>query len=152
MVDYYERIKNTREDLDYKQYKLANDLNLNPSTYSLYENGFRPIPLFVLDKVCIKLNTSIDYLVENTDVKRYHNSKPLNMEKLLFNIVKYRKKNNLKQIDIAKKLNCTRQAWSNYELGIRPLPVDKLCDFSKIVGKSIDYLAGKIDYSPKIKK
>lgn len=152
MVDYYERIKNTREDLDYKQYKLANDLNLNPSTYSLYENGFRLIPLFVLDKVCIKLNTSIDYLVENTDVKRYHNSKPLNMEKLLFNIVKYRKENNLKQIDIAKKLNCTRQAWSNYELGIRPLPVDKLCDFSKIVGKSIDYLAGKIDYSPKIKK
>ena len=152
MVDYYERIKNTREDLDYKQYKLANDLNLNPSTYSLYENGFRLIPLFVLDKVCIKLNTSIDYLVENTDVKRYHNSKPLNMEKLLFNIVKYRTENNLKQIDIAKKLNCTRQAWSNYELGIRPLPVDKLCDFSKIVVKSIDYLAGKIDYSPKIKK
>lgn len=152
MVDYYERIKNTREDLDYKQYKLAQDIGLKPSTYSLYENGFRPIPLMVLDKVAAKLNTSIDYLVENNNTKLYHNSKPLDMKKLLNNIVKYRKENNLKQIDIAKKLNCTRQAWSNYEQGIRPLPVDKLCDFSKIVNKSIDYLAGKIDYCPRMKK
>ena len=152
MVDYYERIKNTREDLDYKQYQLAKDLELNSSTYSLYENGFRSIPLVILDKIAQKLNTSIDYLVENTDVKRYKNSKEMNYDILLKNIKKYRKLNNLKQNDVAKIMNCTRQAWGNYEQGIRPIPIDKLIDFSKLVNKSIDFLADKIDYEPQIKK
>ncbi len=148
MVNVYERIRNIREDLDYKQYQFAKDIGVKPSTYSLYENNLRAIPLNILDKIAIKLNTNVDYLLGISDKRKYRNSKPMDMEILITNLKKYRKINNLKQIDVANYLHCTRQAWGNYEQGIRIISIDKLYDFAKLVNISVDTLIGKIDYCP----
>ena len=37
-----------------------------------------------------------------------------------------REDSDLKQSDIAKMLNCSQQAYSNYELGVRDIPTDIL--------------------------
>lgn len=152
MVDFCKKIKNIREDMDYKQYIFAMDLGLNEATYNLYENGNRSIPLPILDKITTKLNISIDYLLGNTTIKQYQDTKEMNYQLFLSNLKKYRLENNLTQQEIAKIMNCTRQAWGNYEQGARSIPIDKLNDFAKLVNKSIDFLLGKIDYEPKLKK
>ena len=145
MIELYERIKNTREDLDIKQYKFAKLLNLYPTTYTLYENGFRGIPIEILDQIAINLNVSIDYLLEKTNKKNYDNSKEMDYDILIYNVKKYRKQNNYSQSEFAKLLNCSQQALSHYEKGLRPIPIFIINEISNILNLSVDYLLGKID-------
>lgn len=152
MIELYERIKNTREDLDIKQYKFAQILNLYPTTYTLYENGFRSIPIEILDKIAINLNVSIDYLLEKTNKKRYENSKVMNYHILVENIKKYRKINHYTQSDFCKLLNCSQQALSNYELGLRPIPVYIINEIASTLNLSVDFLLGKIEVNQEIKE
>lgn len=70
------RIKDLREDSDLKQHDIAKLLHIKQNTYSQYENGHRQIPLDALIKLARFYNTSIDYLVGETDIKtRYPNTK-----------------------------------------------------------------------------
>ena len=48
----------------------------------------------------------------------------------------------LKQKDIAEALNCSQQAYSNYELGLRELPLDLLIKLADIYRTNTDYLLG----------
>ncbi|MDE6853246.1 MAG: helix-turn-helix domain-containing protein [Lachnospiraceae bacterium] len=66
----YERIRNLREDRDLTQAELADYLNISQRAYSHYENGERAIPVEILIKLAIYYATSIDYLVNYTDVKK----------------------------------------------------------------------------------
>jgi len=52
------------------------------------------------------------------------------------------------QKQLAKKLNCSQQVYSNYELGQRDIPTDILIKLSKIYNVSVDYILGLSD-SPK---
>ncbi len=63
------RIKSLREDMDLTQQEIANYLHIKQNTYSQYENGHRQIPIDVLIKLARYYNTSIDYLVGETDRK-----------------------------------------------------------------------------------
>ena len=63
----FKRIRDLREDKDYKQIQLANHICVKQSTYSDYENGNINIPIDALIKLADFYNTSIDYLVEQTD-------------------------------------------------------------------------------------
>lgn len=65
----YKRIKELREDKDYTQIFIGNSINVPQRTYSYYENGERCIPPEVLSKIADFHNTSVDYLLERTDVK-----------------------------------------------------------------------------------
>ena len=66
------RIRALREDLDITQREIAEYLHIKQNTYSQYENGQRQIPLDVLIKLAQYFNTSIDYLVgETNEKKRY---------------------------------------------------------------------------------
>ncbi len=65
----YRRIRDIREDSDMKQWQIADSLFINRSTYSSYENGSRMIPPEILSKLADLFNTSVDYLMERTDVK-----------------------------------------------------------------------------------
>lgn len=56
-----------------------------------------------------------------------------------------REDHDLKQIDIARILNCSQQVYSNYELGQRDIPTDILICLSEYYGVSIDYLLGLTD-------
>lgn len=65
----YQRIRNLREDNDLSQKQMANLLNVGQTTYSDYELGKINIPIQILKKLSLHFNTSIDYLLDMTDVK-----------------------------------------------------------------------------------
>lgn len=65
----FERIRDLREDNDYKQQQLADYLYVKQSTYSDYENGIINIPIEALIKLADYYNTNIDYLLGRTDEK-----------------------------------------------------------------------------------
>lgn len=54
-----------------------------------------------------------------------------------------REDNELKQEDIAKILNITRQQYSLYELGKRTIPIDLLNTLASFYNTSIDYMIGR---------
>ena len=66
----YKRIRDLREDKDYTQTFLGKAINVPQRTYSYYENGGRSIPPEVLSKIADFHNTSVDYLLERTNVKK----------------------------------------------------------------------------------
>lgn len=53
-----------------------------------------------------------------------------------------REDNDLKQKDIADYLNCTQQAYSNYELGTREIPSDTLIKLADFYKTNVDYILG----------
>ena len=65
--DMYERIRGLREDKDLTQKDLANYLKVHQTTYSDYELGELNIPIPILIKLSHYYNTSIDYLLNQTD-------------------------------------------------------------------------------------
>lgn len=66
------RIRDLREDKDLTQAEIAKILNCNRNTYTQYETGKRQVPLQVLVKLSRFYDTSVDYLIEETDeIKPY---------------------------------------------------------------------------------
>ena len=67
---YYNRIKEVREDKGYTQNDIAKILNTTQQQYSKYELGIQIIPLEKINTLANYYNTSIDYLVDRTDIRR----------------------------------------------------------------------------------
>lgn len=65
----YHRIRDLREDSDLNQTKVAKMLGMSQTGYSKYETGENDIPTTVLIKLAKFYNTSVDYLLGETDVK-----------------------------------------------------------------------------------
>ncbi len=63
-----------------------------------------------------------------------------------------REDKDLYQKDIAKILNTTQQVYSEYELGIRIIPLDKIYKLADFYNTSIDYLVGRTDERKPYKK
>ena len=71
MKNYYERLKDLREDRDLLQKELAEALDLtNQSAYQRYEAGKVQMPLTLLIKVAKFYNVSTDYILGLTNDKR----------------------------------------------------------------------------------
>lgn len=66
----FKRIKNLREDNDWTQQYIADMLHISRSTYSAYENGANAVPIDVLIQLAQIYNTSIDFLLDQTDDPR----------------------------------------------------------------------------------
>ncbi len=66
----YKRIRDLREDCDLNQTKVAEILGMSQTGYSKYETGENDIPTAVLIKLADFYNTSIDYLLGQTDCKK----------------------------------------------------------------------------------
>lgn len=64
------RLRDLREDSDLTQQQIADKLHIKQSTYSQYENGQRQIPIDSLIKLAIFYNTSVDYILELTDIQK----------------------------------------------------------------------------------
>lgn len=62
------RLKDLREDHDLKQSVVADYLHIRQNTYSQYENGQRQIPIPQLVALAKYYGTSVDYILELTDV------------------------------------------------------------------------------------
>ncbi|MBE6707103.1 MAG: helix-turn-helix transcriptional regulator [Ruminococcaceae bacterium] len=68
----YNRIRDLREDRDMNQTQIAQMLGMSQTGYSKYETGENDIPTSVLIKLAKFYNTSIDFLLGQTDnPKRY---------------------------------------------------------------------------------
>lgn len=68
----YKRIRNLREDHDMNQTQIAKILSMSQTGYSKYETGENDLPTSILIKLARFYNTSIDYLLGETDeTKRY---------------------------------------------------------------------------------
>ena len=65
----YKRIRDLREDRDMTQTQVAKLLGMSQTGYSKYETGENDIPTAVLIKLAAFYNTSVDYLLEQTDCK-----------------------------------------------------------------------------------
>lgn len=63
----YKRIRDMREDRDLKQKDIADFLQCSQVCYSYYENGKRDIPTDALIKLAQLYDTSIDYLLGQTN-------------------------------------------------------------------------------------
>lgn len=66
----YERIRDLREDNDLTQKKVAQMLGMSQTGYSKYETGENDIPTGVLIRLARFYNTSIDYILGETDERR----------------------------------------------------------------------------------
>ena len=65
----FEHLRALREDKDLNQQEMANFLHIHQTTYSQYELGKINIPPAVLCKLADFHQTSVDYLLDRTDVK-----------------------------------------------------------------------------------
>lgn len=66
----YHRIRDLREDRDLNQTKVAKMLGMSQTGYSKYETGENDIPTSILIRLARFYNTSIDYLLGETDNPR----------------------------------------------------------------------------------
>jgi transcriptional regulator with XRE-family HTH domain len=68
----YPRLRDLREDRDLNQTTVAKYLGMSQTGYSKYETGENDIPTAILIKLARFYNTSIDYLLgETNDPRRY---------------------------------------------------------------------------------
>lgn len=63
----YKRIRDLREDHDLNQTQVAKILGMSQTGYSKYETGENDLPTAVLIKLSRFYDTSIDYLLGETD-------------------------------------------------------------------------------------
>ncbi len=68
----YPRLRDLREDKDMNQAQIAKMLRMSQTGYSKYETGENDVPTAILIKLARFYDTSIDYLLGETDnPKRY---------------------------------------------------------------------------------
>lgn len=68
----YKRIRDLREDRDLNQTQVAKMLGMSQTGYSKYETGENDIPTSILIRLARFYNTSIDYLLgETEETQRY---------------------------------------------------------------------------------
>ena len=69
----YKRLKQLRKNYNLSQKEISKFLEISSSQYSFYESGKRQIPIHLLLKLAKFYNTSLDYLVEDTNqLERYN--------------------------------------------------------------------------------
>ena len=66
----YPRILDLREDRDLNQTQVASLLGMSQTGYSKYETGENDIPTAILIKLARFYNTSVDYLLGETNQKK----------------------------------------------------------------------------------
>ncbi len=74
----FERLRDLRENQDFKQNDIAKILNVSQVAYSYYELGKRQIPIDLLIKLAQFYHTSVDYLLGITDERKPYPESILN--------------------------------------------------------------------------
>ncbi|MBQ8892076.1 MAG: helix-turn-helix transcriptional regulator [Bacilli bacterium] len=143
MIDI-ERLKNIREDHDLSQKEMANILNVNRSTYSLWELGINIIPIKYLSNFSDHFNYSIDYVLGLTNNKHPNDlKKGFNVNILGNNLKQLRHSKGLSQENIANIIGVTQPCIARYEKGIIEISTSNLYKFSKEFKIPIYELCGK---------
>lgn len=66
---YFKRLRDMREDNDFKQSEVAEKLGIAQTVYSRYERGYQSIPVEHLIKLAKLYNVSTDYLLGLSEEK-----------------------------------------------------------------------------------
>ena len=74
----FERLRDLRENQDFKQNDIAKILNVSQVAYSYYELGKRQIPIDLLIKLAQFYHTSVDYLLGIIDERKPYPESILN--------------------------------------------------------------------------
>ncbi len=69
-MNYYQRLKDLREDKEKLQSEVAEILGITQQQYSRYERGLREIPFHHVITLAQYYNISLDYLAGLIDVPR----------------------------------------------------------------------------------
>ncbi len=140
----FNRLREIREDHDLSQKQMAEILNTNRSTYSLWELGINIIPLKELCNFADYFKISLDYIL---NISNYKNSKnyieKLNLETLGYNMKKIRIQNHLSQEEIADIIGVSQACVNKYEKGKITISVPVLYTFCKNFDISLNHLCGK---------
>lgn len=132
-------MKTIREDRELKQWQIAEELNVDRTTYSGWETGKDTIPLRKLYELSNYYKLSIDYIVGLFPKKQYIYTgdfiDPIIVGK---NLKKLRAKNNLKQKDLIKMLNFSPSSYSAYEKGQVLIQTSFIYEIAKKYDASID--------------
>ena len=79
------RLKDLREEKDLYQRDVANYLNMSQTGYSKYEVGTNDIPTDILKKLADFYNTSTDYILFRTDIRKPYNKSNVDEKYLVKN-------------------------------------------------------------------
>ncbi len=143
---YKKRLIELREEIDLKQYEIANVLGIYKGLYNQYETEYEIIPIKHLNTLCNYFNVSIDYILQLTNKINYPNSlDEINISESGKRLKEFRKEKKLTQEKLAKELNMARSALANYERGRNVIATPFLYQICKKYNISADYLLGKID-------
>lgn len=70
MKEYWEIVRELREDSDKKQSEIAAVLHTTQQVYSRYENGINEMPVRHLQTLCRYYNISADYVLGLSEEKQ----------------------------------------------------------------------------------
>lgn len=138
-------LRESRELLDLKQKEIAEEFKVNFTTVSGWETGKDTIPLERLVDYANRYNYSLDYLFGLTrDNTEQYEPLVLDLELIAKNLRTLRKKNNLTQEQVAKKINTTQAAYAHYETALNLIPTAFLYNLTELYKPfSIDELLGR---------
>ena len=71
---FFQRIEDLRIDADKTQAEIADVLNCKREVYRRYEKGIHEIPVWAVIELAKYYQTSTDYILGLTDIKRPHAS------------------------------------------------------------------------------
>lgn len=81
-MQYYQRIRDLREDSDLTQEALCKKLYMHKTTYTNYEQGKHTVPLDFAVTLADFYDVSLDYIAGRTNVKHGRGSMRLSKEQL----------------------------------------------------------------------
>ncbi len=141
----YVKIKNLREDHDMTQKDIATLLNVQRSTYTMWELGDVNFPILQLIRVAEIFETNVEYLLElsknNRPAKYPKNINYIQIGNLLR---QERIKRGKTQEEFADKLGIRQSSYSYYEDGKTKIPTEKLAFLAKEYHISLNQVCGEI--------
>jgi len=137
------RLENLREEKELLGKEMANYLGVVESVYSEWENEKLTIPTKRLIELANFFEINIDYMLGLSNNRKKMKAKEIDYNKVSLNLKKKRKELKMSMRDLAKKLNTTSSAISNYENNKFLILGSFLIELSKSYNYSIDWILGR---------
>ena len=151
-MNYKDKMNEIRTSQDISQKQIAEILKISPYTYSHYETQDTIIPIKHLNTFCNYFNTSLDYFLELTNIKKYDNANQnIDLKLSGTRLKEIRKENKLTQEKLAQILNVARTIITEYEKGNFPIATHSLYTICTKYKISADYLLGKTNFPKYLK-
>ena len=140
------KLKELRENNFWSQQKVANLLKIKRRTYAEYELRNNMVPIAILVKLAIIYHVSVDYICGlSKKCSPYGVFIPYDENTLRNNIKSLRKEHRLTQKALGLILSYSQNTISEYEKGIRSIPLDFLISLANFYHISLDQILGIVD-------